>query len=99
MKLIKGFLAIAIISLVAISCKETKKEVSDESVDVIEVTDEVVTESMDANASDAESVIDSTSTELEKEADSTKTMAEGMAKKCEGKCSKDGKSCDGSCKA
>ena len=60
MKLIKGFLAIAIISLVAISCKETKKEVSDESVDAIEVTDEVVTESMDANASDAESVIDST---------------------------------------
>ncbi len=40
MKLIKGLLAIALISIIAVSCKETKKEDLKEVIEVTETTDE-----------------------------------------------------------
>ena len=99
MKLIKGLLAIAMISLIAVSCNETKKDVEKDNQEKVEIAKQEVNAAAKTVEADAEKAIDSTKTEAEEAIDSTKAMAEGMSKKCEGKCSKDGKSCDGSCKA
>jgi len=66
MKIIKLFFAIAIISLIAVSCKETKKEESSE--DSIEVTDE---SGESTEAVTEEEVVEETNVETTEKAEST----------------------------
>ena len=101
MKLIKSLLVIAIVSMVAISCGETKKEAPAEgdAVEAVEEGTEAVEAAADEATEAAEEVMDSVEVDAEKAVDSAKTMADAVEAKCEGKCSEDGKSCDGSCKA
>jgi hypothetical protein len=102
MKLIKSFLLVAIVAMVAISCGETKKEateVADDAVEAVEEAADATADAVEEGAEAVEEAVDSLGADAEKAVDSAKVMADATAKKCEGKCSKDGKSCDGSCKA
>ena len=83
MKLLKGLLAIAIISIIAVSCDDTKKGAEKDLKQAVEKVE---------NTTDK--VVDATNEVVE----SGKEMADMAMAKCEGNCSKDGKSCDGSCK-
>jgi len=83
MKLIKGFIAIAIISVIAVSCNETKKGAEKDLKDAVEKVENSV-----------EKVSDATVGAI----DSAKEIAEVAMAKCDGNCAKDGKSCDESCK-
>lgn len=94
MKLMKGFLVIALLSLIVVSCNETKKGIQKDSQENVEVVKDVVSGTEDAGRT-AEVV----EADVEKVIDSSSSMTESTTKKCEGKCSKEGKSCDGSCKA
>ena len=95
MKLIKGLLAIAIFSLFAVSCNETKKGLEKDAQENVEVVKHAANDAIEEADITAEAV----ESDAEKVIDSAKTMAEGKTKKCEAKCTNDGKSCDGSCKA
>ena len=95
MKLFKGLLVIAIISLFAVSCNETKKDLEKGTQENVEIVKHAANDAVE----EADKTANEVATDVEKVIDSAKTMAEGKAKKCESKCSKDGKTCDGSCKA
>ena len=58
MKLIKGLLAIAMISLIAVSCNETKKGVDKDTQENVEVTKNDMNEADKAVEANAEKVID-----------------------------------------
>ena len=96
MKLIKGLLVIALLSVIVVSCNETKKGVQKDSQENVEVVMDAVNETEDAGRTAEVIEIE---VDAEKVIDSSNSMTESTSKKCEGKCSKEGKSCDGSCKA
>ena len=56
MKLIKGVLAIAIISLIAVSCNETKKDTEQDSIDAVEANQEAVSDAVDTAGKEIKSV-------------------------------------------
>jgi len=95
MKLIKGLLVIAVLSLIIVSCNETKKDIQKDSQENVELVKDAENSTEEEAGKTAEVV----EVDAGKVLDSTKAMADGETKKCEGKCSEDGKSCDGSCKA
>ncbi len=82
MKLIKGLLAIAIFSVIAVSCNDAKKGEESNKKEAVET----VKKSTDNTVVTG------------KASDSEMEMASSTMAKCEGNCAKDGKSCDGSCK-
>ena len=83
MKLIKGILAFAIISVIAVSCNDTKKGAEKDLKQAVEKVEK-----------SADKVVDASQEVVE----SGKEMASMAMAKCDGNCAKDGKSCDDSCK-
>ncbi len=59
MKLLKSLLAIAIISLIAVSCNETKKGAEKDLKEAVEVTKEVADDAVEAAKDATESVVES----------------------------------------
>ena len=87
MKLIKGLLVIAVMSVLTLSCDQAKKETA---TDAVETAVEASSDAADATAESAEQAIDSVSADAEKALDSTKVMDDSTMIKCEGTCAKDG---------
>ena len=83
MKLIKGLLAFAIVSLIAVSCDETKKGAEQDVKDAVESVQDAAGDATKEAADKAvDEAIDSVKAGAEKVIDSAKAMADNAVKKC-----------------
>ena len=102
MKLFKGLLAIAIVSLVAISCNETKKEAQNNTQETVETSADKTNE---VGKVLAETSVSNTKKNCAKECSKDSKTGDGNCKSKSAKeCSKDNEcmksgACDGSCHA
>ena len=58
MKLFKGLLAIALVSLIAVSCKETKKGAAEDIDNAVETVDEAASDAVEATKDAASDAVD-----------------------------------------
>ena len=83
MKLLKSLLAIAIVSLIAVSCNDTKKGAEKDLKEAVEATKEVADEAVEATKEAAESVAETAEDVAESVEETAKEVADDVAEAAE----------------